>query len=484
MATLIARREVGGLLVAASKLVANLTDQIALFRQILDIHYNIARQHMKLWVHWPRITAMLTGHDESCRKRGVPFIVPGYARCLRLAGITRMPRGTPTDPPPPVVMAHHPPTEIEALLQRLAEVELQNRLEREKSVRLAIELDTTREEIEELRFNARRSPEPEQKPTWLGRAAGWVGIKRRPLPPPQAIVSPSNVTVRIGNCLDLIETEANIYHAIVTDPPYAISLHGYAWDSTDISFSAALWERLFRVLKPGGFIAFFAAPRLYHRAATACENAGFELYPSLGWRFRDGLPKPINLSELFDRDNLAEREIIGTRRGSGFTQANVDHGAQARTHVTFAMHSRHVSDEAQTWRGFYYGVNALKPCMEPVVLAQKPISERHMIDNVRRWGTGALNIGALRDRYGLWPSTLFTHRKATGEEHQSDHPSVKPQALMEDLCTLLCPGGGHILDPFCGTGTTGIAAQAGGFDCTLIESNPEMEEVIRRRIRM
>ena len=98
------------------------------------------------------------------------------------------------------------------------------------------------------------------------------------------------------------------------------------WDSTGISFSAALWDRLFRVLKPGAYIAFFAAERLYHRVATACEDAGFMLYPFLGWRFRDGLPKPINLSELFDRDNLAERDIVGMRRGSGFTQANVDHG--------------------------------------------------------------------------------------------------------------------------------------------------------------
>ena len=95
-------------------------------------------------------------------------------------------------------------------------------------------------------------------------------------------------------------------------------------------------DRFFRVLKPGGFIALFAAPRLYHRAAIACETAGFDLYPFMGWRFREGLPKPINLAELFDRDNLDEREVIGLRRGSGFTTANVDHGAQNRSHTVFA----------------------------------------------------------------------------------------------------------------------------------------------------
>jgi hypothetical protein len=237
------------------------------------------------------------------------------------------------------------------------------------------------------------------------------------------------------------------------------------------------------VLKPGGYVAFFAASRLYHRVATACETAGFEIQPFMGWRFQDGLPKPVNLAELFDRDNLGERDIIGLRRGSGFTQANVDHGAQNRTHINFAMHARHVSQEAQDWRGYYYGVNALKPCLETILLAQKPISTDRMIDNIRQWGTGALNIGALRDQYGCWPSSLFIHRKVLRSEHRSDHPSVKPLALMEDLCVLICPAGGRILDPFAGTGTTGVAAKRRGFDCVLIEQDAAMQPVIEDRLR-
>ena len=212
--------------------------------------------------------------------------------------------------------------------------------------------------------------------------------------------------------------EENAYHAIATDPPYALALHGYDWDS-DISFIPALWNRFFRVLKPGGYIAFFAAPRLYHRAATACEQAGFTLYPFMGWRFRDGLPKPINLAELFDRDNVAERDVIGIRRGSGFTQANVDHGAQNRSHVDFAVHERHVSPEAQAWRGYYYGVNALKPCLEPILLAQKPISTDRVVDNIRLWGTGALNIGALPCRIAMAPGRVLCFPTARRKSRSS-----------------------------------------------------------------
>ena len=117
-----------------------------------------------------------------------------------------------------------------------------------------------------------------------------------------------------------------------------------------------------RVLKPGGYAAVFTAPRLYHRAALASENAGFTIMPFLAWRFREGLAKPVNLSELFDRDNLDAREIIGQRKGSGYTHANVDHGAQNRTHTVFTAHARYVSEEAQDWRGYYYGRNALTSC--------------------------------------------------------------------------------------------------------------------------
>ena len=477
--SLIARREWGGLLVAASKLVTTLSEQTQLFRRVVDLNYANARMHMKLWVFWPRVAKMLQDREQSCRNRAVPFVLPGYQRCLMMAGISgRMGPAIPVATSPPPVFREPLPTDVAALTERVEMLELQNRLEREKIVRLSVALDETKEELDDLRTERTEvAPRP-----WLSRLGGWVGAKLpsiiRPAPERR-----SKIEVRIGNCLDLIEPEENVYDAVVTDAPYSIALHGYAWDSTGVSLSAALWDRLFRVVKPGAYVAFFAAQRLYHRVAMACETAGFTLYPFLGWRFRDGLPKPINLAELFDRDNLAERDIIGARRGSGFTQANVDHGLQNRSHVSFAKHARHVSPEAQDWRGYFYGVNALKPCLEPILLAQKPISTARVVDNVRLWGTGALNIGALQDRYGSWPSTLFPHRKAQRADHQSDHPSVKPVPLMEDLCTLVCPGGGRILDPFAGTGSTGVAARNKNFDCVLIEQNSEMHAIIEARLR-
>jgi site-specific DNA-methyltransferase (adenine-specific) len=479
LSALIARREWGGLLIEASRLLST-KEQIGLFRRVVNLDYAEARRHMKLWVFWDRIVKMLSDHEASCQRRGLPFVVPGYRRCLAMAGITGKSRTGPYQPPPPLPERDPLPEEVQALMQMVEELEQKNRLEREANARLTVELDLAHDEIRELTFDRRRHPVVDDQTSGIiGSFTGWLRRKR---PKPMQSDRIATIEVRTGDCLTQIEQDPNVYDAIVTDPPYAIALHGYEWDSTEISFSPTLWQRFMKVLKPGGYVAFFTAPRLYHRAAKAAEDAGFSILPFLAWRFREGLPKPINLSELFDRDNLDEREIIGERRGSGFTQANVDHGLQQRSHTMFAARARHVSQEAQDWRGYFYGRNALKPCLEPIMLVQKPIATERMIDNVRQWGTGALNIGALRDQYGFWPSSLFTHRKTNKHEHKTTHPSVKPITLMEDLCTLVCPGGGRILDAFAGTGTTGIAAKRRGFDCVLIEQNPVMCDVIRDRL--
>lgn len=62
------------------------------------------------------------------------------------------------------------------------------------------------------------------------------------------------------------------------------------------------------------------------------------------------------------------------------------------------------------------------------------------------------------------------------------HPTVKPLDLMQWLCRLVTPRGGLVLDPFCGSGTTGRAAVAEGFSFTGIELNPDYAAIARARI--
>lgn len=68
------------------------------------------------------------------------------------------------------------------------------------------------------------------------------------------------------------------------------------------------------------------------------------------------------------------------------------------------------------------------------------------------------------------------------EHGRAVHPTQKPLALIEPLLLYSCPRGGHVLDPFAGSGTVGILAKRHGMDATLFEVNPEYRGVIEHRI--
>jgi DNA modification methylase len=65
---------------------------------------------------------------------------------------------------------------------------------------------------------------------------------------------------------------------------------------------------------------------------------------------------------------------------------------------------------------------------------------------------------------------------------QNNHPTVKPVALMEYLIKLITPPGGTVLDPFNGSGSTGMAAVGLGFDYIGCELDPAYVEISLKRI--
>ena len=65
---------------------------------------------------------------------------------------------------------------------------------------------------------------------------------------------------------------------------------------------------------------------------------------------------------------------------------------------------------------------------------------------------------------------------------RNTHPTVKPVALMRWLCRLVTPPGGIVLDPFTGSGTTGVAAVQEGFRFIGIEREAQYVEIARARI--
>jgi len=66
--------------------------------------------------------------------------------------------------------------------------------------------------------------------------------------------------------------------------------------------------------------------------------------------------------------------------------------------------------------------------------------------------------------------------------NQNFHPTVKPVKLMQYLVKLITPPNGKVLDPFCGSGTTGIACKLEGFEFIGLEQDAEYSKIAQSRI--
>lgn len=332
------------------------------------------------------------------------------------------------------------------------------------------------------------------------------------------------VIVHHADAIEIMATmpECSI-DAVVTDPPYhlqsinkrfantprsekteryaagvygrhARGFMGKMWDGGDVAFRIETWAAVLRLLKPGGHLVAFGAPKNEHRMTCAIEDAGFEIRDKLGWLFASGFPKSLDISKAIDKGKGAE-------------------GAQ--------------------WQGWG---TALKPAQEPIVLARKPI-EGTNAENVLAHGTGGLNIDACRidsDGQRRWPANVvhdgsaevaeifpasegghwsgetpsmvgkqrpagierfdsgggsalrffFTTKADADDRLGSKHPTIKPIDLLQWLVRLVTPPGGTVLDPFAGTGTTAEAAYHLGFSTILIEREDEYVADIDRRMSL
>lgn len=224
----------------------------------------------------------------------------------------------------------------------------------------------------------------------------------------------------LGDCLErLKELPDNSIDSIVTDPPYGLSKQpdmmevlqhwlagedykhngkgfmGKEWDS--FVPGPSIWKECLRVLKPGGHMVAFFGTRTYDIGVLAIRLAGFEIRNQLAWVFAQGFPKSLDVSKAIDKTLGAEREVVGKRAHPTLKDttkieesANAAHGDN-----TWAREwdlTAPATDAAKQWEG--WGTD-LKPAMEPIVLARKPL-EGTVAQNVMKHGVGGINIDGCR----------------------------------------------------------------------------------------
>ena len=195
-----------------------------------------------------------------------------------------------------------------------------------------------------------------------------------------------------------------------------------------------------RVLKPGGSAIVFAGRRLSHRCIAAMEDSGFTYKDMLAWVRERAAHRAQRLSVVFDR------------RGD---EINSDH-----------------------WEGWKVG--NLRPTFEPILWFVKPYPIGTTIaDNVLAHGVGAFNEQALL-KYQRDPNNVIV----CGLERDEGglHPTQKPVRLMKALIELTTVEGHMVLDPFCGSGTTLVAAHDIGRRYLGFEQDSGYCEIARERL--
>lgn len=119
---------------------------------------------------------------------------------------------------------------------------------------------------------------------------------------------------------------------------------------------------------------------------------------------------------------------------------------------------------------------------EPWMLFRKPISEKTVSENLRKWGTGGLRrLNADQP----FPDIIQSGKTPANEEALSSHPTHKPQHLLRILARSVLPlGEGVVLDPFFGSGSTIAACQAVGYDSIGVEIDEEYFKAAKANIEI
>ena len=280
---------------------------------------------------------------------------------------------------------------------------------------------------------------------------------------------------QIGDCLPILTNmKKNYADFVLTDPPYFLDRLDDEWNNQEIAqakskngiiggklpdgmkfdpkqgirlqeFIEPVAQQIFRILKPGGYFLMFASPRLYHRAAIAVENVGFEIRDCYAWRYtKKAQYKAFSMNHFIrKRKSLTEKQkisMIKKLRGRKTPQ--------------------------------------LRPQFEPIMCAQKP-REGTFIDNWLKYETGLIAGDECLEN-GV-PQTVMTVEK---EPRCSDniHVTPKPIALCEHLIRLFSLERQIVLDPFVGSGSTCLAAYNTGRRSVGIDINPEHIEVAYKRL--
>jgi site-specific DNA-methyltransferase (adenine-specific) len=297
--------------------------------------------------------------------------------------------------------------------------------------------------------------------------------------------------VTCGDIAQIVKNlEDNSIDIIFTDPPYFIDKLDSNWSFEKVmdksnrqtvqslpagmkfdrqqginfyNWYLELSKEFYRVLKPGGFFFSFSAPRLYHRMASAMDDAGFEIRDMFSWLYTQNQMKAMSLNHFIKKMDISESEKTV------------------------------LANKLEGWK-----TPQIKSCFEPIAMAQKPTTGT-FLSNIQEHEVGLMNtavkIGINQDMY---PANVFSSQKINEtmdraflvskptKSEKGDfntHSTVKPIEICKYIISLVAYSKDCVvLEPFAGSGTTCVACKELGLNYIATELNQEYVDVCNMRL--
>lgn len=273
-------------------------------------------------------------------------------------------------------------------------------------------------------------------------------------------------TLLLADCIQWLSVaDRESIHAVITDPPYGLIEFDPEQQSKLRSGRGGVWRI------PPSFDG--ANRRALPRFTVLTDEDRARLFGFFFEWTKALLPVLRPGAHVF----IASNPLVSPVMGYALEKA----GLERRGEIVRLVRTFRGGDKPKGAESQFEMVSTMpRSCWEPWGLFRKPLKERTVSENLRKWQTGGLRRVSKQTPFLDVIQSSTTPDK---ERSLAPHPSVKPQMFLRQLVRGALPlGKGAILDPFAGSGTTLAACEHTGVTGIGIERDPHYFEIAKNAI--
>ena len=329
---------------------------------------------------------------------------------------------------------------------------------------------------------------------------------------PEPYYKNDSVSLYCGDCLDVLPELSDTFNLLLTDPPYS-RVKDDDWDKCTHSELETLLRNVFELVKPkmalNGAAYCFCWPSFSARLQLIMSDY-FNVLNEIVWMKRRPSGAQCGQQAKFDITKCrkffpeTERIVFAEMYGSD-KQAAADAGYQKASEQLWAELMRPLIRYFQEAKK-ESGLSSKEICDRMFKLTGKRYAYKHSLENlhwefpIREQYEAAATFMPLRRQYDELrqqyeelrrahsPSRsnftdLWSYSPILAGSKERIHNCQKPIQMITDMVTTSSRPGEVVLDPFAGSGTTGVAAMRTGRRAVLIERDERNCEIAANRFQ-